>query len=409
MENFLNDMKMAGIYIHMPYCKTRCPYCDFFTQTSLASRSRYEKALIREMELRRDYLGDAQKVETIYFGGGTPSLFTPSQLGHIVEWVYRLFPVSDDPEVTLEANPDDVSLSFYHGLLSAGINRLSLGTQSFIDEELKFLGRRHNAAQNHQAIQQALEAGFTNISLDLIYGLPLSVEEKTLSGVGLRQGLEPGRNALSVEAIVNNLTIIFSYPITHLSAYHLTIEPGTPFGRMKEKGALQELDEQDSLKQFETLIEFTREKGMEQYELSSFAWPGYHSRHNSSYWQRKPYLGLGPSAHSYNTRQRHWSVAHLKNYMDAIEAGRLPLEEEQLTTRDRFNEHVITALRTAEGINLEEITKLYGKDYRDYLVKAAKAYLDSSQLVMQNNHLKLTDQGKFISDAIMRELMQVHR
>ncbi|HKL38353.1 MAG TPA: radical SAM protein, partial [Bacteroidales bacterium] len=192
---------MAGIYIHMPYCKTRCPYCDFFTQTSLASRSRYEKALIREMELRRDYLGDAQKVETIYFGGGTPSLFTPSQLGHIVEWVYRLFPVSDDPEVTLEANPDDVSLSFYHGLLSAGINRLSLGTQSFIDEELKFLGRRHNAAQNHQAIQQALEAGFTNISLDLIYGLPLSVEEKTLSGVGLRQGLEPGRNALSVEAI----------------------------------------------------------------------------------------------------------------------------------------------------------------------------------------------------------------
>lgn len=374
---------MAGIYIHIPYCKTRCPYCDFFTQTDCSSLSRFEKALVREMELRRDYLAGAE-VETIYFGGGTPSLFTPLQLGRILDAVYRLFPVADDHEITLEANPDDVDRAFFDGLLAAGINRLSLGIQSFIDEELRFLGRRHNARQNSQALEDATAAGFKNVSADLIYGIPLT---------------------LSVETLKRNLEYIFSYPITHLSAYHLTIEPGTPFGRMREKGELRELDEQDSLRQFETLIHFARKKGMEQYELSNFARPGYQSRHNSSYWQGKPYLGLGPSAHSYNTRQRHWSVAHLEKYMDAIEAGRLPLEEEQLTTRDHFNEHVITALRTREGISLDNITRLFGEDYRNFLVKAGKRYLDCGRLLMENNHLKLSDQGKFISDAIMRELM----
>ena len=390
---------MAGIYIHIPYCKTRCAYCDFFTQTSLGSRSRYEKVLVREMELRRGYLEGA-RVETIYFGGGTPSLFTPEQIGRILASVHRLFPVSEKPEVTLEANPDDVSRSFYDGLLSAGINRLSLGTQSFMDEELKFLGRRHTARQNHQALEDAFAAGFTDISVDLIYGLPLSVE-----GLPGKEG--PRKHSLSAKAIINNLNTIFSYPITHLSAYHLTIEPGTPFGRMKEKGDFRELDEQASLRQFETLINFTREKGMEQYELSNFALPGWHSRHNSSYWQRKPYLGLGPSAHSYNTRQRHWSVDHLKNYMEAIEAGRLPLEEENLYTRDHFNEHVITALRTREGIRLEEIEQHYGGDYKNHLLHAARKFLKEKKLVIQDGALRLSEQGMFVSDYILRELVQV--
>ena len=409
---------MAGLYIHIPYCKTRCPYCDFFPQTRLTSRGRFEKTLIREMELRRSYLTGAT-VETVYFGGGTPSLFTPVQLGRILDSVHRLFPVSDNPEITLEANPDDVDRSFLKALLEAGINRLSLGTQSFTDEELKFLGRRHNARQNHQALKHAFAAGFTNISVDLIYGvplsgnLPLSVEdipdkedacEHPLSDSGADDLLSDSV-VVATDALVFNVKQIFSYPVTHLSAYHLTIEPGTPFGRMKEKGELRELDDQLSLRQFETLIRMTREKGMEQYELSNFSYPGYHSRHNSSYWQRKPYLGLGPSAHSYNTRQRHWSVAHLEKYMDAIGAGRLPLEEEHLSTRDHFNEHVITALRTAPGINLDEITQLYGQYYSNHLIQAGRAYLNNGQLVMENNHLKLSDRGKFISDAIMRDLM----
>src|SRR6056297_1977417 len=221
---------MAGIYIHMPYCRTRCPYCDFFTQTSLDSRTRYEKVLIREMELRRDYLEGA-RVETIYFGGGTPSLFTPAQLGRILESVYRLFPVSDDPEITLEANPDDVSRPFYDGLLSAGINRLSLGTQSFIDEELKFLGRRHNAQQNISAIEYALEAGFKNISVDLIYGIPLSgssplsVEglpgkegprKHSLSGRGANKNPLSGEGLSKINVeLFKNLNTIFSYPVNH--------------------------------------------------------------------------------------------------------------------------------------------------------------------------------------------------
>ena len=377
---------MAGIYIHIPYCKTRCPYCDFFTQTDLSSRSRFEEALLKEMKMRRGYLEGAP-VETIYFGGGTPSLFAPGQLKRIVDAVYSLFHVEQDPEITLEANPDDVDRPFFDGILSAGVNRLSLGTQSFIDEELRFLGRRHNAAQNHKALEDAFAAGFKNVSVDLIYGLPI----QALSGVG---------------NLLTNLQTFFSHPITHLSAYHLTIEPGTPFGRQKERGKLQELPEHISLQQFEQLIQFTREKGMEQYEISNFAYPGYRSRHNSSYWQRKPYLGLGPSAHSYNTRSRHWSVAHLKQYLEAIEHGQLPLEKEQLEMRDHFNEHVITALRTSEGINLDEAEKLYGKDYLEYLEKTARSFLDKGQLLKENNYLKLSRKGMFISDAILRELIR---
>ena len=377
---------MAGIYIHIPYCKTRCPYCDFFTQTDLSSRSRFEEALLKEMKMRRGYLEGAP-VETIYFGGGTPSLFAPGQLKRIVDAVYSLFHVEQDPEITLEANPDDVDRPFFDGILSAGVNRLSLGTQSFIDEELRFLGRRHNATQNHKALEDAFAAGFKNVSVDLIYGLPI----QALSGVG---------------NLLTNLQTFFSHPITHLSAYHLTIEPGTPFGRQKERGKLQELPEHISLQQFEQLIQFTREKGMEQYEISNFAYPGYRSRHNSSYWQRKPYLGLGPSAHSYNTRSRHWSVAHLKQYLEAIEHGQLPLEKEQLEMRDHFNEHVITALRTSEGINLDEAEKLYGKDYLEYLEKTARSFLDKGQLLKENNYLKISRKGMFISDAILRELIR---
>jgi len=373
---------MAGIYIHIPYCKTRCPYCDFFTQTDQTTRPSYVEALLREMEMRRDYLSGA-RIQTIYFGGGTPSLLTPHELMRILDHIYGLFPVEEKPEITLECNPDDVDKDYFRAVYTSGINRLSLGTQSFDDRELAFLGRRHDATQNDNALEEALASGFENISVDLIYGLP-----------GTTEG-----------SLVDNLARAFAYPISHLSAYHLTIEPDTPFGRQLKDGQLKELPEEMSARQFQNLITYTRNQGMEQYELSNFAYPGYHSRHNSSYWQQKPYLGLGPSAHSYNTRNRHWNIPDLQHYLNSIHNNTLPLEEETLELRDHFNEYLITGLRTAQGISLEAVDRRYGNDYLEHLKHQAKPYIDSGKLILDDNCLRLSEEGKFISDSILREII----
>jgi len=375
---------MAGIYLHIPYCKTRCPYCDFFTQTDHSSLDRYTDALIREMELRRDYLG-GEAIQSIYFGGGTPSRLQAGRIAAIIRRIYDLFLVTDDPEITLECNPDDPDRDYFKELRQAGINRLSLGTQSFSDQELRLLGRRHDASQNHRALEHALASGFENISVDLIYGLPGST-------TGQWQ---------------QNLESAFAYPVKHLSAYHLTLEPDTPFGRMKEQGELQEIDEQTSLRQFEMLIEHTRHYGMEHYELSNFALPGYRSRHNSSYWQRRPYLGLGPSAHSYNLISRHQNITSLRLYMDGVAEGQPPMEEEILDKNDHFNDYLITGLRTREGIPLNDIERRFGNEYKDYLLKASRNFIDTGKLILDGNYLRLSDKGKFISDNILRQLVWV--
>ena len=379
-----NFNTMAGIYLHIPYCKTRCPYCDFFTQTDHSSLDRYTGTLLREMELRSDYL-DGESIQTIYFGGGTPSRLSPDMLDKILSRIFEGYLVIDNPEITLECNPDDVDRDYLKKLRDTGINRLSLGTQSFSDQELFFLGRRHDASQNHSTLEQALAAGFENISIDLIYGLPGSTPE----------------------AWQQNLDQAFAYPIKHLSAYHLTIEPDTPFGDKKEKGELQELDEATSLRQFEMLIDHARRHGMEHYELSNFALPGYRSRHNSSYWRQQPYLGLGPSAHSYNLRCRHWNISNLKLYMDSVLEGKPVVEEEVLDVKDHFNEQIMTGLRTREGIDLESIVEHFGDSYRQYLLDASESFIETGRMVQDGQRLKLSENGKFIADSILTQLIWV--
>lgn len=373
---------MAGIYFHIPYCKTKCPYCDFFSVTRRKDKHLFIDALLKEIGLQKSYLQN-QRVNSLYFGGGTPSLLDTEKFKRVLDKVYNIFNVSEHAEITLECNPDDVTPDYFRKGGTDGFNRLSLGIQSFHDKELDFLGRRHTVRQNDQVIQWALEEGFSNISIDLIYGLPSSTPERW----------------------EKTLEMAFGYPIKHLSAYHLTIEPETVFGKMLYHGDLSELPEEDSLEQFRILVDYAQSKGFEHYELSGFAMPGYYSRHNTGYWMQEPYLGLGPSAHSYNGKTRQWNVSHIGLYIESVIKGQVPYEEEFLTTRDHFNEYLITRLRTQWGVNFYEIKRAFGEQYKNHLLRISASYLDQGYLQLNGDTLTLTRAGKFISDAIFRELI----
>mgnify|MGYP006299249167 CR=1 FL=1 len=374
---------MSAIYIHIPYCKTKCPYCDFFSVTNRQDEKAFMKALLNEIRLQKDYLPN-NRIQTLYFGGGTPSLLSTEDLSLVFNQIYKIYDITKDAEITIECNPDDVSLSYFNELRALGLNRLSLGIQSFYDEDLKFLGRRHSAAQNDLAIHWAIEAGFENISIDLIYGLPDS----------------------KPEIWKQNLNKAFQYPFKHLSAYHLTIEPGTVFGKMLNKGKLKEISEENSLEQFRILMEFAQSEGFEHYELSSFALPGYHSRHNTGYWMQRSYLGLGPSAHSYNGESRQWNASSIKFYTDSLlNKEQIPFKREKLTTQEHFNEYLITRLRTQWGVDLSEINRKFGSHYKDYLLKAIQFFLKNKYINRSGNILSLTREGKFISDAIFRQII----
>lgn len=373
---------MAGIYIHIPYCKTKCPYCDFFSVTNGYDEKVFIKSLLKEIHLQRNYL-QKQKIQTIYFGGGTPSLLSPEAVKLVNEKLYKTFNIAQNAEITIECNPDDVSPGFFKKLKSFGFNRLSLGIQSFHEAALRFLGRRHTVKQNDLAIQWALKEGFENITIDLIYGLP-------------------GSSLYTWKATLEKA---FTYPFKHLSAYHLTIEPGTTFGHMLNKGELNEIPEENSLDQFRIIMDYAHRKGFEHYELSSFALPDFYSRHNLGYWFQKPYLGLGPSAHSYDGKTRQWNVSNIKLYNDSVLNGQIPCKRENLTMQDHFNEYLITRLRTRWGVDLDEISQKFGSGYRDYLVKAASFFIEQQYLKRSGDILILTREGKFISDAIFRELI----
>lgn len=373
---------MAGIYIHVPYCKTKCPYCDFFSVTGMHNKSSFLSALMEEIHLQKDYFGN-RKIQTLYFGGGTPSLLRMEELKLIFARLYATFNIDEEAEITVECNPDDVSPDFYSELKSVGFNRLSLGIQSFNEEDLQFLGRRHTVEQNALSIQWALQEGFENISIDLIYGLPGSTSDSW------KETLETA----------------FGFPFKHLSAYHLTIEPGTAFGEKLNKGEWNEISEENSLEQFHILIGYAQKKGFEHYELSSFALPGYYSRHNTGYWWQKPYLGLGPSSHSYNGDTRQWNVANVNLYVKSVLNGKIPCKKEILTMQDRFNEYLITRLRTQWGVDLAAIDRNFGPGYKDCLLTAARSFLDRHYLERNGNILSMTNKGKFISDAIFREII----
>jgi oxygen-independent coproporphyrinogen-3 oxidase len=373
---------MAGIYIHIPFCKGFCNYCDFYSITDNSESESFVQAVMLETAMQARYL-DGETVETVYLGGGTPSLLTAGQTGLIISAVRKNFTFSDDPEITVEVNPDDVYEGYFRELAGTGVNRVSLGVQSWNDKRLKYLGRRHTAGQSAKALQLASKEGIVNVSVDLIYGLP---------------GMTTGD-------LKDDLEETFTYPVTHLSAYHLTIEEGTRFGKMKKEKKLVEPDEETSNAMFSLLGNMCREKGFMHYEISNFALPGYISRHNSAYWKQIPYLGLGPSAHSFNRTSRQWNISDVKKYIRSISSGKVPFEKEDLDKLTIFNEYVMTSLRTMWGIDLEHVEAYYDKELHDYLVNLSGKYIRYGLMHREKNTLVLTDQGRMISDNIIAELL----
>ena len=383
---------MAGLYIHIPFCASRCIYCGFYSTTAVASQDRYTDALCREMQMQKDYLLKAldatphMELSTVYLGGGTPSQLSGENLEKLFDTIYNKvyqdqLPVSATAEVTIECNPDDITPQFASILSSLPVNRVSMGVQTFSDERLKFLRRRHSAREVDQAIGRLRQAGIDNISIDLMFGFP----QETMPDwrIDLQQ-------ALSLE-------------VEHISAYSLMYEEGTVLYRLQQEKRVRETDEETSLEMYNLLIDELTAHGFEHYEISNFARPGFRSRHNSSYWQAVSYLGLGASAHSYNGYSRQWNVADIRQYIEAIERGVLPAEIETLDADTRYNDRIATALRTREGIDLSVLEK----PYQTYLEELATPHIRRGHLVLKDGCLALSRSGIFISDSIMADLMKV--
>lgn len=376
---------MAGLYIHVPFCKKRCLYCDFYSNTDITIKGAYVRALVREMELRKVYLKE-EVLETIYIGGGTPSLLSPSELSVIFDAIHRHFRLADNMEITLEANPDDINKEYIHALCSLGINRLSMGVQSFNEEDLLFLNRRHTRTQAIQAVRRCQESYLYNINIDLIYGLP----------------------GQTVEKWENNLAEAIRLDIPHLSAYHLIYEEGTPLYRLMEAGRVMPVSEETSLLLFRTLIDTLTTEGYEHYEISNFARQGHYARHNSAYWQGGHYLGLGPAAHSYNGVEREWNASSLSAWEEGIRAEKLAIEQEPLDMNTRYNDYIVTRLRTKWGVHLPEITSFFGEERTAYCLRMAQKYLAQGKLILRSGDtLVLSREGIFVSDGIMSDLLFV--
>ena len=372
--------RVAGIYIHVPFCQGRCIYCDFYSTTEGEEwKSRYVDALLAELRMRRDELPLA-RVHSIYIGGGTPSQLPARALAAILSEVCRLFPVDSDAEVTVEANPDDVTPEWLAALSHTPVNRLSMGVQSFDDSLLRLIRRRHTAQQAVCAVEQAARHGISNVSIDLIYGLPTQTMEQWQADV---------RQALALD-------------VQHLSAYSLSYEEGTPLWRMLEQGRIEEADEELSLCMYEHLIDATRAAGFTHYEISNFCRPGRHSQHNSAYWHGVPYLGFGPGAHSYDgMRTRRWNLSDLKGYVQA--AGSMPPHQSEVLTDDElYDETVMTRLRTSEGLSLDLLTAAY----RAYCMAQAEPHLRAGRLEQAGSTIRLTRQGIFTSNDIISDLMK---
>lgn len=375
---------MAGIYIHIPFCRKLCAYCDFYHITASSGYEPLLEALVREAEERRSYLA-GEKVSTLYIGGGTPSVLSVAVISRLVRDISAFFEFAEEPEITVELNPDDITEDYALELKGSGINRVSLGIQSWNDKDLIFLNRRHDSNQSRKALGNILKAGFENVSVDLIYGLPGMTDSEW----------------------AKNLDITFSFDIEHLSAYHLTIEKGTVLNRMKERGVLKEIDEDESAIQFQTLLEKSAKAGFSQYEISNFGKPGFFSIHNTNYWKQVNYLGLGPSAHSFNGYSRQWNIRDLNGYIKAVNSGKEYFEREELDTRTRFNEYILTSLRTMWGIDLEYVEAAFEKEGYDYVINMSGKFRDYGLMKQDKKNLVLTDQGKLISDNIISEFMLV--
>lgn len=371
---------MAGLYVHIPFCKSRCIYCGFYSTTLLGRRQDYVDALCKEMQLR-----DKPDINTIYIGGGTPSQLTECQLRQLFDAMADCYTIAADAEVTMECNPDDVDTSFAKILATLPVNRVSMGIQTFDDQRLRFLHRRHTASQAAEAVNHLREAGITNISIDLMFAFP----EQTL------------------EEFDDDITQALALGVEHISSYGLTIEDGTPLFEMQQRGKLNVVDEDLYVEMYEKLVERLQKAGYEHYEISNFALPGFRSRHNSSYWTETPYIGLGAAAHSYDHVSRQWNVDDINAYIAAINAGVIPMEREMLDKNDRYNDLITTALRTSWGINLEEVAQQYGTAMSEHLLAQADKWLKSGHLKTTDGCLRLTRKGIVISDSIMSELIEI--
>ena len=375
---------MAGLYVHIPFCSSRCVYCGFYSTTGLALRERYVDALCQEIKMRSLPTTPSQKegsLGTIYLGGGTPSQLTIPQLHRIFDAIYIYNKVENDAEVTIEVNPDDVTPELAAALQQLPINRVSMGAQTFNDERLHFLRRRHSSAQVHQAVATLRQAGFQNISIDLMYGFPNQTLEEWQADID--------------EALQLN--------VEHISTYCLMYEEGTPLYRLLEQGKVAEIDEELERKMYFTLINNLESAGYEHYEISNFAHPGYRSRHNSSYWKGIPYIGIGAAAHSFDIQTRSWNVADIQQYINGMEQGERCFEAETLDEDTRYNDAVTVALRTCEGLDLSTLTD----QQRTYCLKNAQRHLEVGLLKLNDQKISLTKEGLFVSDMIMSDLMLV--
>lgn len=373
---------MAGIYIHIPFCKQACHYCNFHFSTSLKLKNDFLVALLKEIEWQKDYLGD-QPVKTIYFGGGTPSLLTRAELGQILDKLSSCFNIAADAELTLEANPDDISAERVLEWKSAGVNRFSLGTQSFFEEDLRWMNRAHSATQAKEAVALIMSE-IPNLTIDLIYGTPTLPDERW----------------------IENIETALGYGIPHLSCYALTVEPKTALADLIKKNKKPDVLPEDQARQFLILMDRLEAAGYEHYEISNFALPGHRSKHNSAYWSGDHYLGLGPSAHSYNGESRQWNIANNALYIKNIEAGRLETEKEILSERDKFNEYIMTSLRTLEGLDLYKIGASFGEAAVAELKKQLDITVRNGHAEATLNGYRLTRAGRLLADGIAAELFR---
>lgn len=374
---------MAGIYIHIPFCKKACHYCDFHFSTSLKHQKEVIDAICDEIVMRRDFL-KGQTVESVYFGGGTPSLLSAAEVHHIIDLIQNNFVVGKACEITLEANPDDLNLEKIRTLSKTAVNRLSIGVQSFFDGDLSDMNRSHNA---EQAINSVKYSGdyFDNITIDLIYGIP----------------------DRSLKHWEQNMDIAFSLPIQHLSCYALTVEEKTALARFIQQKKCQPLDEQMALQHFNALKKRAPQHGFTAYEIANFGKKGFYSKHNTAYWQGKTYLGIGPAAHSFDGKNRSWNVANNIKYYKAIALNHRDYESERLSRNDRYNEYLMTALRTIWGVDFNKVKKEFGDLYHAYLQKESKRFIKDGLLAVTDNRLKHTDRGAFLIDGIIADLFYI--
>ena len=371
---------MAGIYIHIPFCKQACHYCDFHFSTSLKYKHELIEALVKEIQLQKKYL-NGESIETIYFGGGTPSLLNEAEISLLINTITSLHSVASDAEITLEANPDDLDKAKLRALRQTSINRFSIGIQSFFDEDLQWMNRVHRAGEAGSAVKRAQDMGFENITVDLIYGYPLLTDQKWKF----------------------NTDKVFELGVPHVSAYSMTVEPRTALASFIKQKKQAAMSDEQSAAQFTFLMDGMQTKGFEQYEISNFCQPGFYSRHNSNYWKGVKYLGIGPSAHSYNGETRQWNIANNTKYMQGLGSGLIPAETEILSEIDKLNEYIMTSLRTSWGLDLDNLNSIASAS-ANQLQSAATEFFNNGWLSQQNNIIYLTQTGKLYADHIASEL-----